>query len=46
MNELIAGLQGFFESLDSMGAAKIFGSLGFTAVLLAVARHYRFGGTR
>jgi len=40
MPEVMVGLRELFESLDSMGAAKILGSLGLTALILAGIRWY------
>ena len=40
MDAVAEALRQFVESLDSMGAVKIFGSLGMTATLIAVGRWF------
>lgn len=40
MDAFSAALKQFFESLDSMGAVKILGTLGLTAILIGVSRWF------
>lgn len=40
MDAFSAALKQFFESLDSMGAVRIFGSLGFAAIVIGLSRWF------